>query len=86
MIIPLKGYVLISPIEDDQKSAGGIYLPESAQDKPCKGFVIEISNELKCPVKRGDKVIFKKWVNQEVEDEGKKYLLVKFDELLGIIT
>lgn len=109
MIIPLPGYLLIEPIEDDQKSAGGVYLPEASQDKPSKGMVVSVSpivwiehKDIVVLKKEGDKedntlvnqwgmvkkdsvVIYKKWTNQEVEDEGKKYLLVKFDELLGIV-
>lgn len=102
MIKPLPGYVLVEPIEDEQKSAGGVYLPESSKDKPSKGKIINIGKpetgdqmEVKtienyhdyhvCSLNKNDVVIFKKWTNQEVEDKGKKYLLVKFDELLGIV-
>ena len=101
-IKPLPGYVLVEPIEDEQKSAGGVYLPESTKDKPMKGKVIAcgagekvgtfqgIYNKKKydlvdCPVSEGQIVIFKKWTNQEVQHEGKEYLLVKFDELLAVV-
>ena len=91
-IVPLPGYVLIEPIEDEQKSAGGVYLPESAKDKPMKGKVIAVGNEMwldgryhNCPVKIGDTCLYKKWTNQEVQHEGKEYLLVHFNELLAII-
>ncbi len=91
-IRPLPGYVLISPIGDEGKSAGGVYLPESAKDKPMKGKVIAIGGEMwldgryhNPPVKIGDICLYKKWTNQEVQYEGKEYLLVKFDELLAVI-
>jgi len=81
-LIPLPGHVLVEPIKEDTKS-GGIYLPEDANDKPSKGKVVAVSKE--SPVTDGQMVVYKKWTNQEVKFEGKEYLLVKFDELLGII-
>jgi len=96
-IVPLSGYVLIDPIEDEQKSAGGVYLPDSSKDKPSKGKVVAIGEPytdfntycpivfVHSPVKLGQTVLYKKWVNQEVQHEGKEYLLVKFDEILAII-
>lgn len=98
MIKPLPGYVLIEPIEDETKT-GEIYLPETSKDKPSKGKVVEDGGWTKewkeswedfqdAPghvFLHGHIVIYKKWTNQEVGYEGKKYLLVKFDELLGII-
>ena len=91
-IFPLPGYVLVEPIEDEQKSAGGVYLPESTKDKPMKGKVVAIGNEMwldgryhECPVKIGDTCLYKKWANQEVTHEGKEYLLVSFSELLAVI-
>jgi chaperonin GroES len=47
MIKPLPGYCLIEPIEDEEKSAGGVYLPESAKDKPMKGKVVDITYYVK---------------------------------------
>jgi len=92
MIKPLPGYVLVEPIKDEAVH-GGIYMPEDVNDKPSKGKVISIGEQLdlgkagtfSTTVTKGQTVIFKKWVNQEVKFEGKEYLLVKFDELLGII-
>ena len=100
MIRPLPNYLVIEPIEDDNKTSSGLYLPDSSKDKPSKGKVIASSDIFMFdgdtvsggpnltssyfPIE-GKTVIFKKWTNQEVEDKGKKYILVKFDELLGII-
>ena len=92
MIKPLPGYVLIEPIEDEVKTSGGVYLPDSSKDKPCKGKVIGIGLRpekedpiLWMQIKKDQTVIYKKWTNQEVDHEGKKYLLVSFSELLGVI-
>lgn len=96
---PLPGYILIEPIKEDSKSTGGVYLPDSAKDKPMKGKVVAVGDyretffndgkELRISwdnfVEKGQIVIYKKWVNQEVKHEGKEYLLVKFDELLAVI-
>lgn len=93
MIKPLPGYVLVSPIVDE-KSSGGLYLSDNGQDKPSKGKIVSLSKGYWLPdgmfhvneeVIQDQVVIYKKWTNQEVEHEGKKYLLVKFDELLGVI-
>jgi len=91
-IKPLSGYVLIEPVEDEQKSAGGVYLPETSKDKPSKGKVIDTSDGMwidgkwhGSQVKKGDTVVYKKWVNQEVKDGGKEYLLVHLTEVMGIV-
>lgn len=93
MIKPIAGYCLIEPIEAEKKTAGGLYLPETSEDKPMKGKVLEVGSEhlhesgkyISCPVKKGDVAYYKKWTNQEVEFEGKQYLLVAFNELLAIL-
>lgn len=104
MIKPLPGYVLIETIEDDVKTDGGLYVPETEKDKPSKGRVVACGRGtptgkyesiayqdrlepivLECPVSAGNVVCYKKWTNQEIQHEGKKYLLVSFSELLAII-
>lgn len=93
MITPLPGYVLIEPIEEEQMTAGGIAIPETSKDKPMRGKVIDARSfhpddkEHRAwhdEVIVGLVVIYKKWTNQEVEKDGKKYLLVSFGELLAI--
>ena len=99
MINPLPGYVLIEPIEEEAKS-GDVYLPEVSKDKPMKGKVVVVGKGMvpyqlvgdpkahyysDSPVKKGQTVIYKKWTNQEIEHDGKNYLLIKFDELLGVV-
>lgn len=93
MIKPLPGYLLVEPIQDDSKS-GEIYLPETSKDKPSKGKTIQVGqfdDRLSADyrswhnVLRPNLVVFyKKWTNQEIEYEGKKYLFVAFNELLGV--
>ncbi len=92
-IRPLMGYVLVEPSEADAKTASGIILPESAQEKPAQGtvvacgdeMVIEKGKSIKCPVKVGDKVVYKKWGGDEIKVNNIEYKLVKFDDLMAIL-
>lgn len=90
---PLMGYVLVEPAEAETRTASGLYLPESAQEKPAQGTVVAIGDEmvfesgkvLRAPVNVGDKVIYKKWGGDEIKLNGIEYKLVKFDDLMGIL-
>ncbi len=90
---PLMGYVLVQPSEAESRTASGIILPESAQEKPAQGEVVACGDEmvlengkvLKCPVKVGDKVVYKKWGGDEIKVDGKELKLVKFDDLMAIL-
>lgn len=96
-ITPLPGFVLVETIEDDVKTDGGLYVPETEKDKPSKGKVVSVGNPfndfsagsqilfVSSPVKEGQIVVFKKWTNQEIQDDGKKYLVVAYSELLSVI-
>ncbi len=92
-IKPLMGYVLVEPSEADTKTASGLYLPESAQEKPAQGTVIACGDEMvmengksvKCPVKVGEKIVYKKWGGDEIKVNGVEYKLVKFDDLMAIL-
>jgi len=93
MIKPLAGYVLIEPAPKETKTASGILLPESAEEKPQEGKILACGDsaviegkEVKCPVKVGDKVVYKKWGGNEIKDSGKELLLIKFDDLMAIVT
>ena len=93
MIKPLAGFVLIEPAPKETKTASGILLPDSAEEKPQEGKILACGDDLieegktvKCPVKVGDKVIYKKWGGNEVKENGKELLLIKFDDLMAIVT
>lgn len=87
------GYVLVLPSEAESKTASGIILPESAQEKPAQGkvkacgddMVMENGKLVKCPVKVGDSVVYKKWGGDEIKVSGIEYKLVKFDDLMAIL-
>lgn len=87
------GYCLVEPSEAQTSTLSGIILPESAQEKPAQGKVISCGDDLilesgkvmKCPVKVGDIVVYKKWGGDEIKIEGKELKLVKFDDLMAIL-
>ncbi|CAN5282723.1 co-chaperone GroES [soil metagenome] len=92
--LPTAGYILIEPFESETKTASGIYLPETATgEKPQKGKVIAIGeaeilengNERKSPVKVSETVIYKKWGGNEVKENGKEYMFIKFEDILAIV-
>lgn len=90
---PTPGNVVIEPQEKQTKTASGIYLPDSADEKPQMGVILAVGNDevtdsgiKSAPVKVGDKVIYKKWGGNEVKVEGKEYLFAKFDDILAIVN
>jgi len=92
-ITPLFDNVLIKPIKSETKTAGGLYLPETAKEKPQVGEVIAIGegaldeNGKKLPmiIKVGQKVMFTKWGGNEVKVENEEWKLVKQTDILAIV-
>lgn len=90
---PTAGHLIIEPLDAQTKTASGIYLPDSAGEKPQKGKVLAVgpdettdSGTLKIsPAKKGDTVIYKKWGGNEVKVDGVEYLFAKFDDILAIV-
>ena len=90
---PLHDRVLVRRVEADTKTAGGIIIPDSAQEKPSEGKVIAVGNGLKddngkappLDVKKGDKILFGKWSGTEVTVEGEELIIMKESDILGII-
>lgn len=91
---PTAGYVLLEPLDKEEKTASGIYLPDSASEKPQKGHVLAVGPDettesgtvRKSPVKVGDEVIYKKWGGSEVKIDGVEYLFAKFEDILAVVT
>ena len=91
---PTSGYLLLEPVGAETKTASGIYLPDSASEKPQKGKVLAVGpDELtesgikrSSPAKVGDIVIYKKWGGNEVKVDGKEYLFAKFEDILAVET
>lgn len=90
---PLHDRVLVRRVEEDTKTAGGIIIPETAQEKPSTGEVLAAGAGLKdeagkvtaLDVKKGDKVLFGKWSGTEVKVDGEDLLIMKESDILGII-
>ena len=91
---PTAGHLLIQPLEKETKTASGIYLPDSAGEKPQKGQVLAVGDNevtdsgkiIKSPVKVNDIVIYKKWGGNEVKVDGVEYMFVKFEDILAVET
>jgi chaperonin GroES len=90
---PAPGYLIILPMEAQDKTSSGIYLPDSANEKPQKGKVLAVGKDeitetgitRKSPADIGDIVIYKKWGGNEVKIDGVEYLFAKFDDVLAIV-
>ncbi len=94
MFRPLHNYVLLERIEEENKTPGGIIIPDNAKEKPVRGRVIAIGdgifeNGQKIPmtVKEKDVVLFAKWASSanEVKIDGHDYVLIKESDILGIL-
>ena len=88
MIKPLSDRVLIEPKEAETKTAAGIYIPDTAKEKPQQGTVIAAGPGKKdepMEVKAGDQVIYGKYAGTEVTFEDKKYLIVKQSDILAVL-
>ena len=91
-LTPMPGYVLVEPAEKQTKTAGGIYLPDTHDEKPQAGTVIAVGEathkdgvELKSPVKVGDQVVYKKWGGNDVKMNGVEYQFLQFEDILAVI-
>ena len=90
---PLHDRVLVRRIEQDEKTVGGIIIPDSAKEKPQEGEIIAVgegarkdSGELiPMAVKAGDRVLFGKWSGTEVKIDGEDLLIMKESDILGVI-
>ena len=91
---PAPGYFLLEPTGKEEKTISGIYLPDSASEKPQQAKVLAVGDDettdsgakKKATAKVGDVVIYKKWGGNEVKLEGKEYLFAKFDDILAVVT
>ncbi|MCK0198499.1 co-chaperone GroES [Ancylobacter sp. 6x-1] len=90
---PLHDRVVVKRIEAEQKTAGGIIIPDTAKEKPSQGEVVaagpgardEAGKLLPLDVKAGDRVLFGKWSGTEVKIDGVDYLIMKESDILGIL-
>jgi chaperonin GroES len=90
---PLEDRVIVKPLDPETKTASGLFLPESAKERPMQGKVIatgpgktlENGKRMQMLVKKGDTVVFGKYAGTEVEIKNVKHIIVRESELLGIV-
>jgi chaperonin GroES len=91
---PLGSRVVVEPIEQEEVTAGGIVLPETAKEKPQKGTVLSVGpgdrdddgKYIAMDVKQGDTVLFAKYAGTEIKVDGKKLLILRESDLLAIVV
>jgi chaperonin GroES len=90
---PTPGFLLVEPAKQEKKTASGLYLPDSHNEKPQYGKVLAVGGklindrgvEISSPAKAGDTVLYKEWGGNEVEVGDTKYQFLKFDDILAIV-
>lgn len=92
-IRPLNDRVLVKRLEGDEKTAGGIIIPDSAKEKPAEGEVVAVGpgklsdkgERTAMAVKKGDKILFSKYGGTDVKIASEDYLIMREDDILGVI-
>ena len=90
---PLHDRILVERVEEAEKTKGGIIIPDSAKEKPAEGKVIAVGKgrigddgkPVKLEVKKGDRILFGKYGGTEVKIDGEEYLIMREDDVLGVI-
>ncbi len=93
-IRPLQDRLVVRRLTEEEKTAGGIIIPDTAKEKPQEGEVIAVgqgkvldNGKLQVPdVKPGDKILFSKYSGTEVKLDGEEYLVIREDDVLGVIA
>ena len=91
---PLNDRVLVKRLESEEKTAGGLFIPDTAKEKPSQGEIIavgpgKVSDDGKLQpmnVKKGDKVLFNKYAGTEIQLAGEDHLIMREDDILGIVA
>ena len=90
---PLNDRVLVKRLEGEDKTAGGLYIPDTAKEKPSKGEVVAVGpgktaddgKAIAMTVKAGDKVLFNKYAGTEIKLDGVEHLVMREDDILAVI-
>ena len=83
-INPLFNNVLVKPLDAEEKTAGGIYLPDTAREKPSMGLVMGIGKSVE-HVKVGEKIVYKKWGGNEVKVGNEEWTIVEEKDILAVV-
>jgi chaperonin GroES len=92
-LIPLQDRLLVQRLEEEEKTKGGIIIPDTAKEKPAEGKVVavgkgkvdESGKRIAMEIKKGDRILFGKYSGTEVKIDGQEYLIMREDDVLGII-
>lgn len=92
-IRPLNDRIIVRRMEDNEQMRGGLYIPDTAKEKPQEGEVIAVGNgklldngtRIAIDIKAGDKVLFGKYAGTEIKLDGEEYLILREDDVLGVI-
>lgn len=90
---PLHDRVLVRRVESEEKTAGGLIIPDSAKEKPAEGLVVAVGagardedgDRISMDVKEGDRILFGKWSGTEITIDGEELLIMKESDIMGII-
>jgi chaperonin GroES len=90
---PLQDRILVQRVEEENKTKGGIIIPDTAKEKPAEGKVVAVGNgkvgddgnRMALEIKVGDRILFGKYSGTEVKIEGEEYLIMREDDVLGVI-
>ena len=90
---PLQDRILVQRVEEETKTKGGIIIPDTAKEKPAEGKVVAVGNgkvsedgnRVALEIKVGDRILFGKYSGTEVKIEGEEYLIMREDDVLGVI-
>ncbi len=90
---PLQDRILVKRVEEEEKTKGGIIIPDTAKEKPAEGKVVAVGNgklgddgkRIPLEIKKGDRILFGKYSGTEVKIEGEEHLIMREDDVLAII-
>jgi len=90
---PLNDRILVKRVAEEEKTKGGIIIPDTAKEKPAEGKVVAIGNgrmgddgkRIPLEIKKGDRILFGKYSGQEIKVEGEEYLIMREEEVLCVI-
>ncbi len=91
---PLHDRVLVERVQSEEKTAGGLIIPDSAKEKPAEGMVVAVGagardddgDRIPMDVKAGDRILFGKWSGTEITVDGKEMLIMKESDIIGLIS
>jgi chaperonin GroES len=86
-IKPIGKRVLIKPVKEEERTKGGIYIPESAKEKKKQGIVVEVGTveDKEFPIKNGDLILYSGYSSEELEFDGEKYLILESKDVIAKI-